>query len=73
MKKRTPKLNDVKIEIVRVTEQCVRVWYIKGMDLRLTTKGFTGKVDLRTYQCAWSLVTLIGYGNLSGLDIHINL
>jgi hypothetical protein len=62
------KLSVAKTGITHVSVQHARVWYIRAMDLRLTTKGFTGKVDLRTYQCVWYLSTLIAYDNPNVLE-----
>ena len=73
MKTLPHRLNGVKTEIVHVVKQRVEVWYIKAMDARLTTLDHTVQADYRTYVLTWYLVTKIGYGSLSGLDINIHL
>lgn len=62
------KSNDEKRETLPVARQCMKVVYIRVMDLSLTTLGSTGKVRYETYQLVWSLAMQIVSDNPHAIE-----
>jgi hypothetical protein len=58
------RLRGAKTVTERVLKQSVKVAFIKGMDVRLTTSDPTVLADYRMYQLAWLVSTRIGLDNL---------